>query len=354
MLNFEESPADEPIFDLSCEDSTHFNQEIYYSSPVPIPSSENHKPRSFAASSTIPDGTVPSSPAPIRKILDLEQAEDFPSPAFSPAYDVEMACMDFLAPIQDIPELNQIGDTLLEMPEVAQAGTEDSDDLAKSSKIELLSAEGIVKLITGNQHLEQESTIDKLTEQLDRHCLDADESKIDISENLLIIISKDYLLRIFHYGDFKCRVGITAYDAHDCGSDNGSVVILARHDEDFAAAESITPNIRQFVLLNRDIFGKVETELVLDEALAEGLLPEWLDLDVDMGSTAKFRSRTINPVKAHKRESTWGQHAGLYDGTGYGTGSSLRSSTATENATDAVCRRAENGDTKEEINKMPA
>ena len=262
--------------------------------------------------------------------------------------------MDLLAPIQDIPELNRIGEILLQTPAITQAGTEDCTNSSQSSKIEPISTQDIVRLIAGSPHMEQESATDRLTEKFDRHCLDTDESKRSTSENLLMIISKDYLLRFFHHGDFKCCVGITAYDARDCAPENESEVILARRDEDFAAAEKIIPNIRRFIVLNKDIFGEAETEMALDEALAKGLLPDWLGLDLDMDSTAKFRSRTINPVKAQKRESTWGQHAGLYDGTGYGAGSSSRSSTATEDATDPICRCAENGKTEKEIDKMPA
>lgn len=352
MLNFEQSPTDEPIFDLNCEDSTRFNQEIYYSSPVPIPSSENQKPQSFAACSTIPDGTIPSSPAPIWKMLDLEQAEDFSSPTFSPAYDVEEACGESLDPIQDMQELNQIEDTRLEMPEMIQAGTVHCRDPSQGSESEPLIAEDIAELVSDSQHLQQNSNVNKIMERFEQQFLYVDNSKVGTSENMLMILSKNYLLRIFHNGDFKRRISITAYDAHDYASENGSELIVARRDEDFAAAQKIMPDINEFVVLNKDVFGREETELVLDEALAEGLLPEWLDLDLDMKSTAKFRSRTINPAMAQKRESTWGQHAGLYDGTGYGVGSSSHSSTATENATDAVCRCVENSDSEEEVNKM--
>ncbi|USP73760.1 hypothetical protein yc1106_01034 [Curvularia clavata] len=352
VLNFEQSPADEPIFDLNCEDSTRFNQEIYYSSPVPIHSSENQKTQSFAACSAILDGTIPPSPAPIRKMLDLEQAEDFLSPTFSPAYDVEEACRELLAPIQDVQELNQIENAQLGMPGVIQAGTEHCRDPSQGTEGEPLIAEDMAKLVNDSQYLWQESEVNKITEQFERQCLRVDKSKVGTPDNLLMILSKNYLLRIFHKGDFKCRVGITVYHAHDYASENESELIVARRDEDLAAAEKIMPDINEFVMLNKDVFGKEETEIELDEALAEGLLPEWLDLDLDMESTAKFRSRTINPAKVQKRESTWGQHAGLYDGTGYGAGSSSRSSTATENATDAVCRCVENGDSEEEVNKM--
>jgi hypothetical protein len=85
MPNFHQSPPGQPMFNLKRNDSIS-SLEVQHSSPVPIPSTDKH----LTPSSVIPDGTIPDSPAPLRKILDQEQAEDSPSPNLITCIDPEL------------------------------------------------------------------------------------------------------------------------------------------------------------------------------------------------------------------------------------------------------------------------
>ncbi|EUC50363.1 hypothetical protein COCMIDRAFT_22231 [Bipolaris oryzae ATCC 44560] len=352
LLTFQESPADEPLFDLSRTDSTSFGHDFCYSSPLPIPSSENQNPQSFASPSVLPDGTIPSSPAPLRKLLDLDQNlnEDFPSPMFGPAFDLDLACVDLLVPLQDdMQEPHQIQGTSREMTGIVQAAVEHRHVPTKSPEREQPNTDGITELANDHRFIQEDSNVHKLTEKFDQHCINTNEGMADPSDNVLMIIGKEYMLRVFHNGDLKRRIGITAYDGQGYASSNDSEMILGRREEDFAAAERILPELGRFVVLNRDMLGNTSRELMLDEALAEGVLPEWLDLDLDMGSSERLHSRISNAGKRQNRESTWGQHAGLYDGTGYGTGSSSRSSTAAETGMDDACHYVEKGNPEDDV-----
>ncbi|EMD60873.1 hypothetical protein GGP41_009821 [Bipolaris sorokiniana] len=350
LLTFQESPADELLFDLSRTDSTNFGHNFCCSSPLPIPSSENQKPQSFALPSVIPDGTIPSSPAPLRKLLDLDQNEDFPSPMFGPAFDLDLACVDLLAPLQDdMQESHQIQGTSRETTGVVQAAIEHRHVPTRSPESEQPSTDNTTDLVNDRRFMQGDSIVHELTEKFHQRCLNMNEGMTDPSNNVLMIIGKDYMLRVFHNGDLKRRIGITACNGHGYAPDNESEMILARREEDFAAAERILPELGRFVVLNRDMLGNTNRELVLDEALAEGILPEWLDLNLDMEITERLHSRISNAGKRQNRESTWGQHVGLYDGTGYGTGSSSRSSTAGETGMDDACHYVEKGNPEDNI-----
>ncbi|KAL6169898.1 hypothetical protein ACJQWK_04894 [Exserohilum turcicum] len=374
LLGFQESPADKPIFDLSRRDST-FEQSVHRSSPVPIPSSENQQYHLFVSSSVIPAGTVPSSPAPIQKILDLEETENSLSPMLEPANKLEPGRMRLPTPRQSIQQLNQsrghqpatptsssgsdafgspsrpapVEDSL---PDSVQAAMEHYYAVTPDSEDEHPSGKNTAEPSQERQDVQQ-STVDEVTERLDDHCLVANKTKTSTIENALVIIGKNYLVKVFHRGDCQRRIEITAYDGHEDGADDELEHILARREEDFAAAEDIMSRLDSFVVHNKDMLDNGGMEMVLDEALAEGLVPKWLDLDLDMTGTKKLQSRVYKAAKMQKRESVWGQHAGLYDGTGYGAGSSSRCSTATDGSTGAACYgRVEDCSSEDGMDKM--
>ncbi|EOA82854.1 uncharacterized protein SETTUDRAFT_95654, partial [Exserohilum turcica Et28A] len=341
LLGFQESPADKPIFDLSRRDST-FEQSVHRSSPVPIPSSENQQYHLFVSSSVIPAGTVPSSPAPIQKILDLEETENSLSPMLEPANKLEPGRMRLPTPP---PVEDSLPDSVQAAMEHYYAVTPDSEDEHPSGK-------NTAEPSQERQDVQQ-STVDEVTERLDDHCLVANKTKTSTIENALVIIGKNYLVKVFHRGDCQRRIEITAYDGHEDGADDELEHILARREEDFAAAEDIMSRLDSFVVHNKDMLDNGGMEMVLDEALAEGLVPKWLDLDLDMTGTKKLQSRVYKAAKMQKRESVWGQHAGLYDGTGYGAGSSSRCSTATDGSTGAACYgRVEDCSSEDGMDKM--
>jgi hypothetical protein len=89
-----------------------------------------------------------------------------------------------------------------------------------------------------------------------------------------------------------------------------------------------------FIAKNKNVAtGKIQ-DLVLRQALANGELPEFLNLDLEWDTKKKLESRVYNPAsmrerRGHDVDSPFRNHTGLYDGTGYGGSSSSASRPAT-------------------------
>jgi hypothetical protein len=73
-LNFQESPSDQPMFDLQRRERSVSTSSIVVqrSSPMPIPAAAYpHRPGTISRrSSELPAGTIPNSPAPLQVVLD--------------------------------------------------------------------------------------------------------------------------------------------------------------------------------------------------------------------------------------------------------------------------------------------
>ena len=72
----------------------------------------------------------------------------------------------------------------------------------------------------------------------------------------------------------------------------------------------------------------------LDKAFAAGKLPAYLDIALDEGNAMVVQSHLHSPTEVGKHDSTWGQHTGLYDGSGYGAGSCLQPMTGVTEMAD--------------------
>lgn len=85
-LNFEQSPPDEPMFDLSRRRrSVSSSLDVQHSSPVPIPitvQQQTHPRTANAQSCELPAGTIPKSPTPIQLILDKDPNKGVAVPAY--------------------------------------------------------------------------------------------------------------------------------------------------------------------------------------------------------------------------------------------------------------------------------
>ncbi|RAR16261.1 FAD dependent oxidoreductase [Stemphylium lycopersici] len=331
FLNFEESPANVPIFDLSRKDSTRSGRGIPHSSPVPIPSSEKQDLQVFPISSVIPAGTVPLSPAPIQKILDLNQTQDLLSPTVNPRKDQELPHTRPPTPIQNSHNLDQAVDT----PRGSPVSSLDLGTLALSLElgpegeplsIKTLSTEPLTEPVEARQFAQRESVLSELTGRFDHPFLTTGDEKAGAKEPALVIFGNDYILQIYHCGDLRRRMEIVTHE-HGYDPDNQLVFVLAHREEDFAAVKQILVKLNLLVL---DMLETSNQDFMLDEALDSGLLPGWLDLKLDMASTREVQNRVYNIAELRNRESTWGQHAGLYDGTGYGGEPSSRPTTAGE------------------------
>lgn len=298
---------------------------------MPIPSSEKQDLQVFPISSVIPAGTVPLSPAPIQKILDLDQTRNLLSPAVNPAKDQELPQMRPPTPIQNSLDSDQAVDT----PPGSPVSSLDLGMLALSLEpapegeplsTKTLRTETLTESVEARQYEQRESVIAELAGRFDRSCLTTGDDKAGAREPALVIFGNNYILQTYHCGDLRRRMEITTHE-YGYDPDNQLVFVLARREEDFAAIKKI------LVELNLLVLNMLETsnqDFMLDEALDNGLLPGWLDLKLDMASTRGVQNRIYNIAELRKRESTWGQHAGLYDGTGYGGEPSSRPSTAGE------------------------
>ncbi|KAF1947769.1 hypothetical protein EJ02DRAFT_507587 [Clathrospora elynae] len=97
VLDFEESPPGQPMLDINTKSPTsslivHASSPapvpIHHSSPVPVPVKQEDPFSTPVDPSVIPAGTVPTSPAPLQKVLDMDPTQESPSPASRSAVDL--------------------------------------------------------------------------------------------------------------------------------------------------------------------------------------------------------------------------------------------------------------------------
>lgn len=89
-LNFKESPPDQPMFDLSKpRRSISSSVLVHHSSPITVPSLSKQGAR-FSVSggpATLAAGTVPTTPGPFQKALEIEETNKIPSPLSSATFE---------------------------------------------------------------------------------------------------------------------------------------------------------------------------------------------------------------------------------------------------------------------------
>jgi hypothetical protein len=168
-------------------------------------------------------------------------------------------------------------------------------------------------------------------------------------ENALAILGGNYYARIYRRADGKSRIRIKPIsisldpedDDYDPTGENSVQVIWARSEQDFSTAEKMILNLGDFVAKNEDIAKDKIQDLLLKEVLATGQLPEFLDVDLEWDQKKEVKSRVIKRAKTrvhkdHDADSPFRKHTGLYDGTGYGRGSSASASRPATTAAETV------------------
>lgn len=93
MLNLEESPPEQPYFDMSkLNRSDSSLSVISHSSPIMIPraAKKNISFTNPAYRQRLPAGTVPNSPAPLQKALKNDLNILVPTPSSSPEFDISV------------------------------------------------------------------------------------------------------------------------------------------------------------------------------------------------------------------------------------------------------------------------
>lgn len=352
-LDFEESPPGQPIFDLSRKEYTNSGLDIHRSSPMPVPSSDKQSLRSPIQLSVIPDGTVPSSPAPIRKILDLDPTEDSPSGIFSscrvpdqiitkatapvekPLSDILRAAADYYQiPAIDGQEKPMSLGSITQTVEIRQA-----DSYTESWSAWSEYRRGLLDEFGEKSPPEDEVFTKAGEETKDDAPSEArgeQEDGADTRPNMtaLDLLRQKQRANIYRRADGKRQMqvrlaGSDAENADDPEWWDKTEAVSGGRNEDFTAAEKMVSNLGVFVR-NDEILVKAEgKELTPDEAHAVGKITAYVDIELEPASTEETESRMLQPANMEKRGSSWGAHAGLYDGTGYGSGPGSTSSPTT-------------------------
>lgn len=352
-LNFEEAPPGQPIFDLSRKEYINSSLDMYRSSPMPVPSSDKQSLRSPTQLSIIPDGTIPSSPAPIRKILDLDHTEDSPSGIFAscrvpdqittkattlvekPLSDILRAAADYYQiPTIDGQEKPMSLESITQMVELRQAESYTESWSAWSEYRRGLLDEFGEKSPPEDEIFTKagKETKDDATGEV----VDKQQDGADTRPNMtaLDLLRQKQRANIYRRADGKRQMQVRLAGSDPENTDEAqwrdkTEVVSASRNEDFTAAEKMVSNLGVFVR-DDEILVKAEgKELTPDEAHAVGKIPAYVDIELEPASTEETESRMLQPANMGKRGCSWGAHAGLYDGTGYGSGPGSTSSPTT-------------------------
>ncbi|KAL1800434.1 hypothetical protein ACET3X_000776 [Alternaria dauci] len=343
VLNFDESPPDKPIFDLDHKDSITSSVEVHHSSPVPVPTSEKQHQRSFVDSSLIPFGTVPLSPAPIQRILELDQTASPPSPTSSLVCNPDSEMMRSTASTRSAfsGTLHEAG-IYIDEPIVSYDDLELNHLLPNEAFTTVDNTEEPRKTLVG----EEPSVVHRLENTSD-HKIDDEQvstqgsstniapdatnvNKI-VEEHARAILNRVYHAKTYRRADGECRLRIKLFtsEPEDGNDDRGD-------DEtpfEFVGSQADRVVSELGAILQKNGIMAISDDKI-DEAFAAGKLPAYLDIALDEDNARIAQSHLHIPTKVEKRDSTWGQHTGLYDGSGYGAGSSFRCVTDVTEMTD--------------------
>jgi hypothetical protein len=168
-------------------------------------------------------------------------------------------------------------------------------------------------------------------------------------ENALAILGGNYYARIYRRADGKSRIRIKPIsisldpedDEYDHTGENSVQIIWARSERDFSTAERMIPSLGDFVAKNEDIAKDKIQDLILKGVVATSQFPESLDVELEWDQKKEVKSRVIKRAKMrihedHDVDSPFRKHTGLYDGTGYGRGSSASASRPATAAAETV------------------
>ncbi|KAI4643621.1 hypothetical protein J4E93_006632 [Alternaria ventricosa] len=322
LLYFEESPPDRPIFDLDRMNSRTSSLYVHHSSPVPVPSSYEQIPQSPADSSLIPDGTVPPSPAPIQKILDSEKTMVRSSPAYIEAYEPGSEAMKRPASTRSaLPDSLReaavyFNEPLVRFPNPGSDYLPIEDCFSLSAKSEDLGQISAREDPSGVGRMEDSPVYknpDKPSGDVITEVSNANNTDKTPEQHAQLLLEKGYQASVYRRADGECRLKIKLLafcheDEDDCERNSETSIRYAAAEEEKLAS--------QLSAIIRDAGLTSVSDNELDEAFATGKLPAYLDVDPSW--------LIAEEVKMGKRDSSWGEHTGLYDGSGYGSRASSR------------------------------
>ncbi|KAI4705140.1 hypothetical protein J4E81_000019 [Alternaria sp. BMP 2799] len=332
LLYFEESPPDRPIFDLDRMDSRTSSLYVHHSSPVPVPSPYEQIPQSPADSSLIPDGTVPPSPAPIQKILDSEKIMVRSSPAYTHGYETVSEAMKRPASTKSAlsDSLREaavyFNEPLVRFPNPGSEYLPIDDCFSLPAKSEDSGQTSAQEDPSGLDRMENSpiyNNPDKPLGDATTEALNATNTDKIPEEHAQLILEKGYHARAYRRadGEYRLKIKLLAFypeDDDDCKWNSETPIRLAVAEEEKLASQLSA------VIRNAGLTSMSDNEL--DEAIATGRIPAYLDVDPSW--------HVAEEVKMGKRDSSWGEHTGLYDGSGYGSSSSSRPVTGVTETAD--------------------
>ncbi|KAI4711728.1 hypothetical protein J4E89_003170 [Alternaria sp. Ai002NY15] len=333
LLYFEESPPDRPIFDLDRMDPRTSSLYVHHSSPVPVPPSYEQIPQSPADSSLIPDGTVPLSPAPIQKILDSEKTMIHSPPAYTQAYEPSLEAMRKPASTKSAlsDSLREaavyFNEPLVRFPNPGSDYLPIDDCFSLPAKSEDLGQTSAREDPSGVDRIDNSPVYnnpDKPSEDATTKISNETNTDRTPKEHAQLILENGYQASVYRRADGECRMKIKLLafcnedDDDDSGWNNETPIRYAAAEEEKLAS--------QLSAIIRDAGLTSVSDSELNEAFATGKLPAYLDVDPSW--------HVAEEVKMGKRDSSWGEHTGLYDGSGYGSRSSSRPVTGVTETAD--------------------
>lgn len=329
---------------------------------MPVPTSENQNLRSLVDSSIIPFGTVPLSPAPIQRILELDQTETPHSPTYIPAYKLDSEMMRRPASAKSaLSDSLQGAAVYFDEPVLSYEDFELNDLLPDECTTHSGNSEEVRQRLACEEPSWAHRTMNLLDYKVDdeedgarggatNEALSAADVNNTVEEPAKLILGKGYYARAYRRADGKCRLKIKLLASDPEDGDDGP-----EWDDEmpfrFAEAQEdeLVSELGTIIRAN----GIVSTcDDKFDEAFTAGKLPAYLDITLDEDNAKNVQSLIHSPTKIRERDSTWGQHIGLYDGSGYGARSSSRPVTGVTETTDVPCARIPGAFTDDE-NEFP-
>ncbi|KAF1842466.1 uncharacterized protein K460DRAFT_420373 [Cucurbitaria berberidis CBS 394.84] len=296
ILNLEESPPDQHMFEIPRSGrSTASNLIVHHSSPIAVPTlCKQEAPFSTPdLPSILPAGTVPDSPAPFQRALDMDPSKLTPSPVPSPALERRIIAEPVPTPM---PGTNQTFEDILPdngRPPYATA-----------------SSQGQLGYFDIPLHDGHEGKVDYSHIQFDREV--AREAGAAVIYEIPANPSDDMTKCISSNPNSKTSMGALA----------GRHCAMNYRRANGRRGQRMMP-------LNRS---SIVDEGPMDRSEDMTWVEDFRFPGDEMAFTM-FAPTSDDKVRLEHRQSTWGAHTGLYDGTGYGDDSGLissRPSTSTE------------------------
>jgi hypothetical protein len=324
-LNFEQSPPDQPMFDLQQRRrSVSSSVAAHHSSPlsIPIPAKqEGQLTASAAQCSAIPPGTIPDPPNPLQLTLDKDTLQCFTTSNYSPEQlQTDIVARPCTAPM---PGTN-VGFIEDDLDEVSSSSKGNGSSLPEVSSY-------FGMPVTDNaDNMDLGDTISEAQQLADMATLPTSFTSTTAGRGVMDIAALDEVEKARLLGNRVHR-----RDSPNEAEDNGRV---AQHPQVSGAGMHATArNGRQSTELDpsNQYYSPIDIEhIVFEDYVARDnmdpqLVPEAhviaqaqaqmnLQRQAQMWSESNHQQHAVDNTNVQRANNEWGTHGSLYDGTGYG------------------------------------